>query len=273
MAEESKYAGGATSLTDLRELVERQDLKIEALTALVRAQQITMDRLLRAVEKGAPVPAGAAHPIPSPFPSMPLAPIDMAAPAGLAAYGASAYGPPTYASAPTMPAPSPYGSAYGSAPPAGNGYLPATGPDPAAARRIEAEALANARFEEQRQAAARREAERAAAAEAEAERQRAARERAEAARRLEQQQLEERLAIQRAEAERVAAARRAEEEAKRAAEEAEAFRVAEEKRAKQEKLNASRKAALDGLLGDDDPGEDSLFGSSVTKADTASLFD
>ena len=32
-------------------------------------------------------------------------------------------------------------------------------------------------------------------------------------------------------------------------------------------------AALDGLLGDDDPGEDSLFGSSVTKADTASLFD
>ncbi|KAH8099068.1 glycosyltransferase [Aureococcus anophagefferens] len=172
MAEESKYAGGATSLTDLRELVERQDLKIEALTALVRAQQITMDRLLRAVEKGAPVPAGAAHPIPSPFPSMPLAPIDLAAPAGLAAYGASAYGPPTYASAPTMPAPSPYGSAYGSAPPPGNGYAPATGPDPAAARRIEAEALANARFEEQRQAAARREAERAAA-EAEAERQRA----------------------------------------------------------------------------------------------------
>ncbi|KAH8048988.1 glycosyltransferase [Aureococcus anophagefferens] len=193
MAEESKYAGGATSLTDLRELVERQDLKIEALTALVRAQQITMDRLLRAVEKGAP------------------------------------------------------------------------------RRRIEAEALANARFEEQRQAAARREAERAAAAEAEAERQRAAQR--EAARRLEQQQLEERLAIQRAEAERVAAARRAEEEAKRAAEEAEAFRVAEEKRVKQEKLNASRKAALDGLLGDDDPGEDSLFGSSVTKADTASLFD
>ncbi|KAH8071172.1 hypothetical protein JL721_4605 [Aureococcus anophagefferens] len=62
MAEESKYAGGATSLTDLRELVERQDLKIEALTALVRAQQITMDRLLRAVEKGAPVPAGARDP-------------------------------------------------------------------------------------------------------------------------------------------------------------------------------------------------------------------
>ena len=87
MAEESKYAGGATSLTDLRELVERQDLKIEALTALVRAQQITMDRLLRAVEKGAPVPAGAAHPIPSPFPSMPLAPIDMAAPAGLLSHG------------------------------------------------------------------------------------------------------------------------------------------------------------------------------------------
>ena len=33
---------------DLKELLDRQDLKIEALTALVRAQQLTMDRLLRA---------------------------------------------------------------------------------------------------------------------------------------------------------------------------------------------------------------------------------
>ena len=47
--EETKAADEVT-LRDLKEVIDGQTHRIDALTSLVRAQQVTMDRLLRAVD-------------------------------------------------------------------------------------------------------------------------------------------------------------------------------------------------------------------------------
>ena len=67
MSEEAKKDDEVT-IADLKEVIDGQSHRIDALTSLVRAQQVTMDRLLRAVEKGAAIPAAA---VPPPAPSTP----------------------------------------------------------------------------------------------------------------------------------------------------------------------------------------------------------
>ena len=61
MSEEAKKDDEVT-IADLKEVIDGQSHRIDALTSLVRAQQVTMDRLLRAVEKGAAIPAAAVPP-------------------------------------------------------------------------------------------------------------------------------------------------------------------------------------------------------------------
>ena len=67
MSEEAKKDDEVT-IADLKEVIDGQSHRIDALTSLVRAQQVTMDRLLRAVEKGAAIPSTAALPPPAPAP-------------------------------------------------------------------------------------------------------------------------------------------------------------------------------------------------------------
>ena len=57
-----RAAGEEITIKDLKEVIDGQSHRIDALTSLVRAQQVTMDRLLRAVEKGAAIPAAAVPP-------------------------------------------------------------------------------------------------------------------------------------------------------------------------------------------------------------------
>ena len=118
MATEAKTDEEIT-IKDLKEVIDGQSHRIDALTSLVRAQQVTMDRLLRAVEKGAAIPAAA---VPPP------------APQAYAGTTRQAYAPST--SSRTGP------TGYGASPQA---YGPGSASDPSAARarehaqRLEAE--------------------------------------------------------------------------------------------------------------------------------------
>ena len=105
--EEAKKDDEVT-IADLKEVIDRQSHRIDALTSLVRAQQVTMDRLLRAVEKGAAIPAAA---VPPP------------APQAYAGTTRQAYAPST--SSRTGP------TGYGATPQA---YGPGSASDPSAAR-------------------------------------------------------------------------------------------------------------------------------------------
>ncbi len=119
MSEEAKKDDDEVTIKDLKEVIDGQSHRIDALTSLVRAQQVTMDRLLRAVEKGAAIPAAA---VPPP------------APQAYAGATRQAYAPST--SSRTGP------TGYGAAPQA---YGPGSASDPSAARarehaqRLEAE--------------------------------------------------------------------------------------------------------------------------------------
>ena len=243
MATEAKTDEEIT-IKDLKEVIDGQSHRIDALTSLVRAQQVTMDRLLRAVEKGAAIPATAA--LPPPAPSSLTRPVQ-------------AYAPST--SSRTGP------TGYGASPQA---YGPGSASDPSAARarehaqRLEAE---RQRSEAARRAHAERQAQEQREREARAQRER---ERQDQLRR----EAEARAEAQRKEREALAAKRAEEARLKKEAEEAERRKVEAAKKAQQAKLAASRSKVLGDLVGSDDEGENSLFGSSPkAPASTSSLFD
>ena len=148
MSEEAKKDDEVT-IADLKEVIDGQSHRIDALTSLVRAQQVTMDRLLRAVEKGAAIPAAA---VPPP------------APQAYAGTTRQAYAPST--SSRTGP------TGYGATPQA---YGPGSASDPSAARarehaqRLEAE---RQRSEAARRAHAERQAQEQREREARAQRER-----------------------------------------------------------------------------------------------------
>ena len=243
MSEEAKKDDEVT-IADLKEVIDGQSHRIDALTSLVRAQQVTMDRLLRAVEKGAAIPAAA---VPPP------------APQAYAGATRQAYAPST--SSRTGP------TGYGASPQA---YGPGSASDPSAAR---------AREHAQRLEAERQRSEAARRAHAERQAQEQREREARAARERERQDQLRREAKARAEAQRkereALAAKRAEEaRLKKEAEEAERRKVEAAKKAQQAKLAASRSKVLGDLVGSDDEGENSLFGSSPkAPASTSSLFD
>ena len=232
------------TIKDLKEVIDGQSHRIDALTSLVRAQQVTMDRLLRAVEKGAAIPAAA---VPPPAPTY-------------AASRPQAYAPST--SSRTGP------TGYGAQPV--QAYGPGSASDPSAARarehaqRLEAE---RQRSEAARRAHAERQAQEQREREARAQRER---ERQDQLRR----EAEARAEAQRKEREALAAKRAEEARLKKEAEEAERRKVEAAKKAQQAKLAASRSKVLGDLVGSDDEGENSLFGSSPkAPASTSSLFD
>jgi len=242
MSEEAKKDDEVT-IADLKEVIDGQSHRIDALTSLVRAQQVTMDRLLRAVEKGAAIPAAA---VPPPAPTY-------------AASRPQAYAPST--SSRTGP------TGYGASPQA---YGPGSASDPSAARarehaqRLEAE---RQRSEAARRAHAERQAQEQREREARAQRER---ERQDQLRR----EAEARAEAQRKEREALAAKRAEEARLKKEAEEAERRKIEAAKKAQQAKLAASRSKVLGDLVGSDDEGENSLFGSSPkAPASTSSLFD
>ena len=243
--EEAKKDDEVT-IADLKEVIDGQSHRIDALTSLVRAQQVTMDRLLRAVEKGAAIPSTAVLPPPAPAPY------------------ATAQRPQTYAPS-TSSRTGPTG--YGAAPQA---YGPGSASDPSAAR---------AREHAQRLEAERQRSEAARRAHAERQAQEQREREARAARERERQDQLRREAEARAEAQRkereALAAKRAEEaRLKKEAEEAERRKIEAAKKAQQAKLAASRSKVLGDLVGSDDEGENSLFGSSPkAPASTSSLFD
>ena len=246
MSEEAKKDDEVT-IADLKEVIDGQSHRIDALTSLVRAQQVTMDRLLRAVEKGAAIPATAALPPPAPAPY------------------ATAQRPQTYApSTSSRTGPTGYGAQPVQA------YGPGSASDPSAARarehaqRLEAE---RQRSEAARRAHAERQAQEQREREARAQRER---ERQDQLRR----EAEARAEAQRKEREALAAKRAEEARLKKEAEEAERRKVEAAKKAQQAKLAASRSKVLGDLVGSDDEGENSLFGSSPkAPASTSSLFD
>ena len=209
MSEEAKKDDEVT-IADLKEVIDGQSHRIDALTSLVRAQQVTMDRLLRAVEKGAAIPAAAAPP---------------PAPQAYAGATRQAYAPST--SSRTGP------TGYGAAPQA---YGPGSASDPSAAR---------AREHAQRLEAERQRSE-AAPGPRRASRPRSS---ASARRGLQgngerQDQLrreaEARAEAQRKEREALAAKRAEEARLKKEAEEAERRKIEAAKKAQQAKLAASR---------------------------------
>ena len=233
------------TIKDLKEVIDGQSHRIDALTSLVRAQQVTMDRLLRAVEKGAAIPAAA---VPPP------------APQAYAGTTRQAYAPST--SSRTGP------TGYGAQPV--QAYGPGSASDPSAARarehaqRLEAE---RQRSEAARRAHAERQAQEQREREARAQRER---ERQDQLRR----EAEARAEAQRKEREALAAKRAEEARLKKEAEEAERRKIEAAKKAQQAKLAASRSKVLGDLVGSDDEGENSLFGSSPkAPASTSSLFD
>ncbi len=241
--EEAKKDDEVT-IADLKEVIDGQSHRIDALTSLVRAQQVTMDRLLRAVEKGAAIPPSA---VPPP------------APQAYAGTTRQAYAPST--SSRTGP------TGYGASPQA---YGPGSASDPSAARarehaqRLEAE---RQRGEAARRAHAERLAQEQREREARAQRDR---ERQDQLRR----EAEARAEAQRKEREALAAKRAEEARLKKEAEEAERRKIEAAKKAQQAKLAASRSKVLGDLVGSDDEGENSLFGSSPkAPASTSSLFD
>ena len=228
------------TIADLKEVIDGQSHRIDALTSLVRAQQVTMDRLLRAVEKGASIPSTAV--LPPPAPSSLTRPVQ-------------AYAPST--SSRTGP------TGYGATPQA---YGPGSASDPSAARAREHAQ----RLEAERQ---RGEAARRAHAERLAQEQREREARAQRERER-QDQLRREAEAQRKEREALAAKRAEEARLKKEAEEAERRKIEAAKKAQQAKLAASRSKVLGDLVGSDDEGENSLFGSSPkAPASTSSLFD
>ena len=244
MSEEAKKDDEVT-IADLKEVIDGQSHRIDALTSLVRAQQVTMDRLLRAVEKGAAIPSTAV--LPPPAPSSLTRPVQAYAPST-----SSRTGPTGYGAQPVQ--------AYG----------PGSASDPSAARarehaqRLEAE---RQRSEAARRAHAERQAQEQREREARAQRER---ERQDQLRR----EAEARAEAQRKEREALAAKRAEEARLKKEAEEAERRKVEAAKKAQQAKLAASRSKVLGDLVGSDDEGENSLFGSSPkAPASTSSLFD
>ncbi len=239
MATEAKSDEEIT-IKDLKEVIDGQSHRIDALTSLVRAQQVTMDRLLRAVEKGASIPSTAV--LPPPAPSSLTRPVQ-------------AYAPST--SSRTGP------TGYGATPQA---YGPGSASDPSAARAREHAQ----RLEAERQ---RGEAARRAHAERLAQEQREREARAQRERER-QDQLRREAEAQRKEREALAAKRAEEARLKKEAEEAERRKIEAAKKAQQAKLAASRSKVLGDLVGSDDEGENSLFGSSPkAPASTSSLFD
>ena len=244
MSEEAKKDDEVT-IADLKEVIDGQSHRIDALTSLVRAQQVTMDRLLRAVEKGAAIPSTAVLPPP--------------APQAYAGTTRQAYAPST--SSRTGP------TGYGASPQA---YGPGSASDPSAARarehaqRLEAE---RQRSEAARRAHAERQAQEQREREARAQRER---ERQDQLRR----EAEARAEAQRKEREALVAKRAEEARLKKEAEEAERRKIEAAKKAQQAKLAALRSKVLGDLVGSDDEGENSLFGSSPkAPASTSSLFD